>query len=83
MEILTGVLSLIAIVVLFHIVIEHTWFVIGGCVVAYVIYAYHAGPLVGGVAVGAYAVFVWAAPFLLVGLIVAGFLNIFASKQGG
>jgi hypothetical protein len=73
MEILTGVLTLIALAILFHLVIEHTWFVLGACVVAYVIYAYHAGPLVGGVVVAlpsiiqaVMTVAIW--PIMLIGL---------------
>lgn len=74
MEIVTGVLVLVALAVLFHLVIEHTWFVLGACVVAYVVYAYHAGPLVAGV-VGAVpaiiqafmSVAIW--PIALIGLV--------------
>ena len=81
MEILTGILVLVALAVLFHLVIEHTWVVIGACVVAYVIYAYHAGPLVAGVT----GAIVTSYPFQLLCfgvLVVIAFNAFFPSRKG-
>jgi hypothetical protein len=82
MEILTGILGLLAIAILFHVVIEHTWLFIAGCVVAYVIYAYHAEPLVGGTFVAAYAVFIGLAPFILLWVVAGAIISVFGNKGG-